>query len=307
MARLAGARLAGALLAGALLVGGGIGEDTPDVDAPDDPLLSWGTNFVAAAEDPAESGWEFYKPGAVALAMCDSDGLHLEAEHGGGGDYQGGSADPLASFWFSASNSDQRDGFLMFKPIGPGAGTSVGWDVRARLIVRNGAGTANPPGTVGEWRFAVLAVHDPDRATHLRYLHVGLGSEGLVATVGDECKANRVNATGGASVYPVEALVGALDYDVRIVRREDEPQIFEIYIRAVSSGELLESDEGWILRYVVDWADGESGDDTFPACPQETDAGMPSTVHVGLSLYSNVAGHDISVTCPEIVALPLAA
>lgn len=276
--------------------------DPPAVAA--DPLLSWGTDFRTAPADPAESGWDPYKPLAIARGECDSQGLHIESTSGGGGDYLTAD-DEDASLWFTNNASYQVRGLAFQKAIGPAAGTSRDWDVRGRLRLRNAAGgtTLTPESSI--WEALSIGVHDPDRSSYLRYIHAGPIKEGLVPENGLEIKVNRVNAAGGASVYPVTTHPGgALDYDVRIVR---VGQLLTIYYRLVSSGEALESDVGWTLGYVVDWADGESVDDTFPACPQETDAGMPDDVLITIYIYGNRTTPAVSGIVDEIQAKPIAA
>jgi hypothetical protein len=262
-------------------------------DAPPDAFASYRDEFAWATLDPR---WSVYKPDSATVTVSGGR-VRIEPVQGGSG--------LTGCFWYSSSNgalgSEQNDGVFVYQTFGPGAGTPTSFDVRARIRVRDAADTGNPPADVGTWRFGGLAVHDPTRTSYLRYLHCALGTEGGAAVSGIENKVNRVNATGGASVFPVAALVGALARDVRIVRRATDANIFDMY-DAASTGALSRS-TGWgSPRYTVVWDDGERVADTFPACPQETDAGLATTVQVGLICYSNNVDNDNLLDCLEFWA-----
>jgi hypothetical protein len=231
--------------------------------------------------------WSVYKPASLASSTVSGGRVRLVPVRGG--------SDPTGGFWYSASNgaigSQQNDGFLVNQAVGPAAGTPVGFDARARVRVLATNGSSQVPETVGEWRFGGLALHHPTRSSYFRYLHVALGSEGGAGVSGLECKVNRVNATGGASVFPVANIVGNLERDLRIVRRTTDTDLIDIYDRA-TAGALSDS-SGWTRRYTVRWSDGADGDDDFDVCPQETDAVMPDDVQIGLMCYSNATAHDI--------------
>jgi hypothetical protein len=293
---------AGGAVAGEATAGGAWGaSEEPD------PFEEISDDFSTGVSDLEERGWSFYKSSALAQAEVVDDAMQVIPIRGGGGDYQGGGAIATASFWYTQSNVDQRDGLLVYKAVGPAAGTPVSFDARARVIVTNEDGDDVPPATVGEWRFAGFAVHHPTRTSYLRYLHIGLGSEGGAAVTGIECKVNRVNASGGMSVFPVEEVdvtgLDALEYDLRIVRRASDTQVFDMYTRPVSSGEALTSNDGWTLHYTVVWTDGEDAADDFPACPQETDDPFPDDVQLGVMNYSNAEAVDVMVRVPRIVVL----
>lgn len=242
-------------------------------------------SFAGAA---LNARWSTYKPAAVA-ATVSGGRVRLTPTQGGTG--------ATGSFWYSADNVTQNDGGLVYQAVGPAAGTSVGFDARARVRVFAADGTSQVPETVGEWRFGGLAIHHPTRTSYYRYLHMALGSEGGAGVSGLECKVNRVNATGGASVFPVADLAGALYRDLRIVRRSTDTDLFDLFDRAVSG--TLTSNTGWTRRYTVRWTDGADADDDFDVCPQETDDPMPDDVHVGLMSYSNATGADIVTDCED--------
>lgn len=232
--------------------------------------------------------WSTYKPASISTTVS-SGRMRIEPV--------AGSTGATGSFWYSASNVSQNDGGLIYQTVGPSVGTPVGFDARARIRVLAANGSDQVPETVGEWRFGGLAVHHPTRASYYRYMHVALGSEGGAGVSGLECKVNRVNATGGASVFPVANIVGNLERDVRIVRRTTDTDLFDMYDRA-SSGALSDS-TGWTLRYTVRWTDGADADDDFDVCPQETDDAFPDDVQIGLMCYASAAADDILLDCFE--------
>lgn len=270
--RWAGARWAGSRWAGERLSG------NPDA-------------FAALRDDFAgpslSSRWTTYKPASLAAATVSGGQLRLEPVRGG--------ADPTGAFWYSSSNgaigTAQFDGFLVHQTVGPSVGTPVAFDARARIRVFAADGTSQVPETVGEWRFGGIAVHNQTRSSYLRYLHVALGSEGGAGVSGIECKVNRVNATGGASVFPVANIVGNLERDVRIVRRATDTDLFDLFSKSTTTP--LASPTGWTRHYTVRWTDGADGDDDFDATTQETDAAMPDDVQIGLMCYSNATAHDV--------------
>ena len=236
--------------------------------------------------------WSTYKPASI-VSTVGSGRLRLEPVRGG--------IDPTGCFWYSAGNgaigTQQHDGGLVRQTVGPSVGTPVAFDARARIRVLASNGSSQVPETVGEWRFGGLAVHHPTRSSYFRYLHIALGSEGGAGVSGLECKVNRVNATGGSSVFPVANIVGNLERDVRIVRRSTDTDLFDLYDRA-TSGALSDS-SGWTRRYTVRWTDGADADDDFDACPQEEDDPFPDDIQIGLMAYSNATAHDILLDCFE--------
>ena len=263
---------------------------TGDARGEADAFAAFRDAFSGATLHPR---WSLYKSDSIAGTAVSDGRLRLTTVRGG--------EDATGSFWFSSGNgalgTDQHNGGLVYQAVGPAAGTPVAFDARARLRVFASDGTSQVPETVGEWRFAGLAVHNPARGSYYRYLHMALGSEGAAGVSGLECKVNRVNASGGASVYPVANLVGNLERDVRIVRRATDTDLFDLYDRA-SSGALSDS-TGWTRRYTVRWSDGADADDDFDVCSQETDAAFPDDVQIGLMCYSNATAHDILLDCLE--------
>lgn len=237
--------------------------------------------------------WSIYKPASVASTAVSSGRLRIVPVRGG--------IDPTGSFWYSSGNgaigTEQHDGGLVYQAVGPAVGTPVAFDARARIRVLASNGSSQVPETVGEWRFGGLAIHHPTRSSYFRYAHIALGSEGGAGVSGLECKVNRVNATGGSSVFPVANLDGNLERDVRIVRRATDTDLLDLFDRP-SAGALSSGDD-WTRRYTIRWTDGADGDDDFDACPQETDDPLPDDVQIGLMAYSNATAHDLLTDCFE--------
>lgn len=239
--------------------------------------------------------WSTYKPASITAAVSGGR-VRLTPTQGGAG--------ATGSFWYSASNVSQNDGGLIYQAVGPAVGTPVSFDARARVRVFAADGTSQVRETVGEWRFGGLAVHDPTRTSYYRYLHVALGSEGGAGVSGIECKVNRVNVTGGASIFPVANIVGDLERDIRIVRRATDTDLFDLFDKPATG--LLTDGTGWTRRYTVRWTDGADADDDFDATPQETDDPFPDDVQIGLMSYSNAVGANIVTDCLDFWIGPTA-
>lgn len=241
---------------------------------------------VESPADPTERGWSLYKSGAIAEANVNTSALQLEPVQGGSG--------PDGSLWYTASIASQFDGMLVYKSIGPASGTPVSFDVRARLVALDSLEVDDPPVASGEYRYVVLAAHDPDRAD-LNYLHIGIGADPAGLNV--EVKTTDSDGVTAESVFPVVGITGAgtgLEYDVRIVRRATDPQIFDCYYRAVGA-EPLESNVGWTLHTTIDRTDANT--------PLRSVAvALPDDLDVGLGVYANPVVHDVHGRCVRFAA-----
>jgi hypothetical protein len=200
-------------------------------------------------------GWTWYDEASVATQDMNGGELHLVSTTGGA----------AGAWWYNT-----EDGNLLFKTV------TGDFDARVRLRVRNAAGTGSPSSAALEWRFAGIAVHDPDRSTDFNYVHAMLGA--------DPNGTDRIEwkATDG-SVSTWDSIAGAapLDYDLRIVR---VGQVFTLSYRAFDA-DLAPEDEGYVpLSDDDDWTTYQvidRDDNTIP--PRATAVNMPNTVQVGLT------------------------
>ena len=187
---------------------------------------------------------------------------------------------PTGSFWF-----DSNDGCLWYKEV------TGACDFRARVRVTDTAGTGLPPTT--QFRIAGIAVHDPDRGLY-NYVHVGLGSNNT-ASLQEEWKTT--DDSDSAYAYTAATLTsGALLYDLRIVRRATDTQIFDVYVRPGHVGTLAEN-TGWTLLVTVDRSDANVPDRV--ANNGSTAVTMPATLRWGFMVYANDATHDIRMQVLE--------
>lgn len=242
--------------------------------------------------NPLLRGWSYYKAAAIADAEVNASALQLEI-------VQGGSA-ANGSLWYTADPANEFDGMLVYKAIGPASGTPVSFDARARLVALNTAQDDDPPVAGGEYRYVVLAAHDPDR-TNFNYVHVGIGADPSGLEV--EVKTTDSDGVTAQSVYPVVAAAGGgasgMQYDVRIVRRRTNPQVFDCYYRS-GTARALTDDTGWTLHTTIDRTD-----DATPVRGVAVE--LPDDLHLGIGVYANPTTHDIHGRCIEVVVLPTAA
>jgi hypothetical protein len=183
------------------------------------------------------------------------------------------------SFWF-----DTNDGALWYKAI---AGAC---DFRARVHVMDGDGAATPPTTPPDTQFRVagIAAHDPDRTT-MEYVHVGIGSNNTAGQLQLEWKTT--DNSDSAYAYTQATLTGGeLLYDLRLVRRASDLQVFDLYVRAGTS-RSLDDDEGWTLLQTIDRTDDQVPDRA--ANNGTTAVSLPSTLRWGFMVYANATVHDI--------------
>lgn len=247
-------------------------------------------DFTDDAEpDPTARGWSYYKTDAIDEASVTTGALQLEPVRGGN--------DPTGSLWFTSNVAVEFDGFLVFKELGPGAGTPTSFDARARLQATNSALDDAPPVALGEYRYVVLAVHDPDRSTALNYVHIGIGADPDDVEI--EVKTTDNDEIAAQSVFPVIAAVvvgNMLAYDVRIVRRATDTDVFDCYYRATGA-EPLTSNVGWLLHTTV-----RRDDDTTPA--RASAVRLPDDVQIGFAVYASPATHDVHGRVLGFVVLP---
>jgi hypothetical protein len=192
-------------------------------------------------------GWTWYDEGSVATQDMSGGELHLVSTGGGA----------AGAWWYNTEN-----GNLLFKQV------TGDFDVRVRLRVRDAAGTGSPSSAAFEWRFAGIAVHDPDRSTQYNYVHAMLGA--------DPNGTDRIEwktTDDSASTWDSVAGSAPLDYDLRIVR---VGQVFSLYYRRTDSGQTLASNTGWTLYATID-----RNDNTVPV--RASAVPMPDTVQIGLT------------------------
>jgi hypothetical protein len=254
------------------------------------PFAHLADTFVGGEPAPSDRGWDYYKPAAIDEAVVTT-GLDLEPVRGG--------VDLTGSLWFTANAGAQYTGHLVFRLLGPTAPTATptAFDARARLVATNSAQDDDPPVAGGEYRYVVLAVHDPDRATDLNYVHIGIGADPDGLQI--EVKTTDSDGVTAQSVYPVVAASGTgtgLAYDVRIVRRATDTDVFDCYYRPTGAAPLT-SNTGWILHTVVD-----RGSVSTPA--RASAVRLPDDVQIGFAVYASAATHDIHGRVLGFVVLP---
>lgn len=201
-----------------------------------DDLAPLSDDFLGAA---ISSAWVNYEGDGTSSIAVSGGELNLTCN-------QGGAAD---SFWF---NGEQ--GILLHKVV------TGNFDVVADVRVRNLADSGLPTVGDGNFRIAGLAAHDPNRATNLNYVHVGLGCTASAAITCEwKTTVNNVSTFGSVAA---PSGTGQL----RLVR---QGQVFTAYYRALTT-------DPWTTVQVMD----------------RTANPLPSALQVGLMVYASVAGHD---------------
>lgn len=237
----------------------------PRVANLDDVLAELSDSFSRGASLTG-NGWaiEDTSPSSSPSDTIAAGAADLEVAAGGTG----------GSFWF-----DTNEGALWYKTItGP-------VDFRARVRVTNAAGTDLPP--VTQFRVAGIAAHDPDRTT-LEYLHIGLGSNNSAAL---QVEWKTTDASDSAYGYTEATLTGgSLLYDLRIVRRATDLQVFDLYVRA-GTARTLDDNEGWTLEQTIDRSDADVPDRA--ANNGSVAVELPQTLRYGPMLYANAEAHDL--------------
>jgi hypothetical protein len=206
------------------------------------PVLEF--TFDGPALDPA---LDVFKPAALAAVSFAAGRARLEPVQGGN------AAD--GSFWF-----DGFTGFLVSAEI---TGDFV---AIATFDARDTDGVSLPP-VDGSFRICALAVHDPDRATNLDYVHGGFGcvDSGLAA----EWKTTVASSsTFGSIAWPTAG------GQVRVTR---VGQVFTFDVRA-------DPEDPWTELQVLD----------------RTAAPLPATVDVGLTSYCSDPDHEIVMLVDEL-------
>lgn len=200
-----------------------------------DPLASLSDTFSGAALD---AKWTVFEGDGTASIAVSGGELNLTCNAGASAD----------SFWF---NGEQ--GILIHQSV------TGNFDVIATLRIRNTADSGLPPAT--QFRIAGIAAHDPDRATDLDYVHVGLG-----ATAEADLRCEWKTTVASVSTFgSVSAPTG-----VGQIRLTRSGQLFTAYYRA-SAG------DAWTTVQAMD----------------RTAAALPNTLQVGMMVYSNQFAHDI--------------
>lgn len=193
-----------------------------------DPLNALSDAFGGDVTDVEARGFTWFRESTVATQTVSGGELHLESTSGGAG----------ASWWYSSSSGPVlQAGNLLYKLV------TGDFDVRARVRVRNAAGSGSPSSAALEWRFAGIAAHEPDGldTDDYNYVHLALG--------GDPNGQNRLewkvtddDGSTGDSTFDSEPVSAPLDYDLRIVR---DGQTFRLYFRASSPTVSIRSNAGW--------------------------------------------------------------
>lgn len=231
---------------------------------PVDPLAALSDDFESDEADVEDRGWLWHNESVVATQAIAGGELNLDITEGGG----------AGSFWF-----DGFEGMLLYKLVTGDA------DVRARIRVRNTAGDGTP--APDNFRLVVLAAHDPDRATVLNYVHVGMGSTNEAGnsaewkTTDDSVSTFGNNSSSGLS---------PLELDFRLVR---VGQVFTAYVR-FTGAEPLSSDVGWGSA----WQVMDRSSNLTPA--RAAAVPMPDTLQWGIAVYSNQATHDVQGFVDEV-------
>jgi hypothetical protein len=222
-------------------------------------LEDLGDDFERGAADVEARGFFWHREDLIATQAIAGGELELDVTGGGVGQ----------AFWFN-----ENEGPLLSPVAITGA-----CDMRWRGHVRNTADTGTPDPS--QFRIAGIAAHDPDRSTVLNYVHIGGGSTNQVGNrIEWKTTDDSVSTFGDNGVD-----VAPLDLDLRIVRRPEDLQLFDLLWRTTGTAPLV-SDEGWSLLQRINRADN-----TAPA--RATAVPLPRALHWGLMLYANPLAHDI--------------
>jgi hypothetical protein len=207
-----------------------------------DPLAALNDTFSGAA---LLSKWTAYQGDGTLSTAVSGGELNLTCNAGGAGD----------SFWYNA-----EQGVLLYQLV------TGDFDARARVRVRNLADDGLPTVGDGNYRIAGIAAHDPDRATDLDYVHVGLGCTAS-ATLTAEWKDTQASTSYFADYTDADVQTG--EGEIRLLR---EGQVYTFYYRPLAGG-------AWVELQVR----GRGG------------APLPDTLQLGFVVYASVASHDIRI------------
>jgi hypothetical protein len=216
----AGTAWAGAAWAGSAVEGS-------DIGGPFDPLELLSDNFGGDVTDVESRGFTWYGESTIATQTVSGGELHIEGVGGGA----------TGAWWYSSGGVTLENGNLLYKSV------TGDFDVRARVRVRNAAGSGSPSTAALEWRFAGLQAQDPAGLAggRFNYVHLGLGADpnGQNRL---EWKVTDDDGVTGDSTFDSEAVAAPLDYDLRMVR---DGQTFRLYFRASVSTVSLRSAAGF--------------------------------------------------------------
>lgn len=248
-------------------------DDTVSATATTDALTLLSDDF-STGSTLTGNGWTIEDTGGAGSSPSDlitSGEADLTVANGGTG----------GSFWY-----DGFDGVLWYKEITGAA------DMRARVRVRNAADTGVPP--TSNFRVAGIQIADPDRTT-MEYVHIGLGATAIGASA---IEWKTTDASDSAFEGIAATLTGGeLLYDIRIVRRDTNNQLIDLYYRA-GTATALEADTGWTLLTTVDRTD-----DTVPdraTFGGTTAVSLPSTLRWGMMVYASTGTHNIRMFVDEV-------
>lgn len=272
--------------AGAAWAGGataGTAWEGDDIGGPFDALEALSDNFGGSATDVEARGWTWYGESTIATQTVSGGELHLEGTTGGA----------AGAWWYSSTSGPTlENGNILYKLV------TGDFDVRARVRVRNAAGSGSPSSAAFEWRFAGIQAQDPDGLTSGRfnYVHLALGADpnGQNRL---EWKVTDDDGATGDSTFDSEAVSAPLDYDLRMVR---DGQTFRLYYRASVAGISLRDATGFAQ---IGIGDIEKDSNTPARSGGTGPVAFPSTLAVGImGPYSGpTATLDLQIWIEEIV------
>jgi len=237
-----------------------------------DPLATLSDDF-SAGSTLTGNGWtiEDSSPTAGPSDTITAGEADLTIADGGTG----------GSLWF-----DGWDGALWYRTV-EGA-----CEMRARVRIEDAAGGGLP--AFSNFRIGGIAAHDPDRSTY-EYVHVGVGS---LANGQHNVEWKSTDDSDSAFAGVATTLTGGeLLYDLRMVRRASDLQIFDLYHRA-GTAQDLDSDTGWTLRQTIDRTDADTPDRS--ANGGSTAVALPDTLRWGMMLYASVGSPGIRMFVDEV-------
>ena len=243
-------------------------------DEEPDPLSVLDDLFQGGDPDVENRGWTWYQEATVQTQTIAGGELELESTQGSA----------TGSWWFTAAGGARNDGNLLYKNI------TGAFDARIETRVRNSADTSDPPSAAGEFHFIYLQAHDPDRTgSAYNYVSVGLGGNPTSQTEITWGTTDDDGLTANATTFASTTGSSPLSYQLRIVRRDSDNDILDLYSRRTDAGFPLEHNSGWNLEQTIDRS-SNSPARTAPATP----IALPATLQVGISAGScNVLGLDI--------------
>lgn len=206
------------------------------------PIIS--DTFPGAALDAA---WlAFDAPSSGAAVAVSGGELNYSITTGGSG----------GAFW-----RDEFDGSMRYRLIGGP------FDLRCRVRARNTADNGVPP-NLG-YRTAGLIVANPSE-TRFNYVYVGAGSGNVTGEsriewcTTDSASDGQADTSCAGSIGPWTVTNGAVAADLRIVRRQTNQQIFDLYAKLPDTA--LTASTGWTLVQTINRTDNTVPDrNTVPS------------------------------------------